>query len=424
MKAKEVKARKPKGEVKPPSTPLPSSTYARSRTSFLSYGEGEQEPKNEGYNYRTSTALIDNVIAKKEVTLFSDMENLPQGATPINASITYQNAKGKKVTLSPRQLKIVLALAQIVDAYRNNEEVAKYIKNLPNKIEWGEGKNLPTPVRATIDLYGFAKHIYGASRIGTKQVDYIKKDLIDLSTMRQVFKVTDSKGVTHELNTSAIRAKVYQATSGTGERLCTLASVEVEDIFLYNLNTEGGYQLSPNTILSLWNETGVNTELFSMLLFLLLRVRGNKVKHANSLSMAKRKELLKLKKPIEEIDEEVEAYKRRLLTYSESIGSILERLSQNPYTRTQEKRGRVYTSLRKEKLTTDLQQATDALKGMGIITDFHITGGTTGEEVCNFVLNDKWLQEQAERQRALLPPEEVKAIEEAIAKEKGDTTGE
>lgn len=419
MRVKGSKNIKPKETAKPVASSIPESKNTAIPyfgSSFVTYGDKQEEAKNEGYNYRTSTALIDNVIAKKEVTLFSEMENLPQGATPINASVTYQTSKGKKVTLSPRQLKIVLALAQTVDAFRNKDEVAKYIKNLPNKIEWGEGKDVPTPVRATIDLYGFAKHIYGASRIGTKQVDYVKKDLIDLSTMRQVFKVTDSKGVTHELNTSAIRAKVYQATSGTGERLCTLASVEVEDIFLYNLNTEGGYQLSPNTILSLWNETGVNTELFSMLLFLLLRVRGNKVKHANSLSSAKRKELLKLKKPIEEIKEQVEAYKRNLLTYSESTSSILERLSGEGYYQT--KRGKRY--IKYEKLNKELKQATDALIGMGIITDFHITGGTTGEEVCNFVLNDKWLQEQAERQKAILPPEEVKAIEEAIAKEKGE----
>lgn len=414
MRVKEVKERKPKGKVGTTPTPVASSLYTS--PTFTTYGQDGQEAKNEGYNYRTSTALIDNIIAKKEVTLFSDMENLPQGATPTNASVTYQTPNGKKVDLTPRQLKIVLAIAQIVDAFRKQDEVTDYIKKLPNKIKWGEHKDLPTPVNATIDLNAFAKHIYGTSKIGAKNIEYVKKDLIELSTMRQVFKVTDANGVTHELNTSAIRAKIYQATSGTGERLCTLANVEVEDIFLYNLNTEGGYQLSPNTILYLWNEVGNNTELFSTLLFLLLRVRGNYVKQANRQSHAKRKELLKDKVPVEEATRQEEALKKKLLTYSEGIGSILERLSGNTYYQT--KNGKRY--VKKDKLYKELEQATKDLIRMGILSNFYITGG----DLCNFVLNDNWLQEQAQRQRALLSPDEAKAIDEAIANEQDESNEE
>lgn len=416
MKAKE-NSRKPKGKGLVPPPVENDATLFTGIGGFVPLGNGEKEQaKNEGYSYRTSTALIDNIISKKETTLFSEMENLPQGATPINASVTYQNTSGKRVNLSTRQLKIVLALAQVVDAYRKREDVADYIKKLPGKIEYGEHSNVRTPVIATIDINGFAKHIYGAKRIGTKQVDYIKKDLIDLSSMRQIFKVVDSKGTEHVFNTSAINVKIYQATSGTGERLCTLANVEVDDIFLYNLNTDGGYQLSPNTILSLWNRVGNNTDLFSTLLFLLLRVRGNKVKFANNKSKEKKKELLKEKVPVDEANKQVEEYKRSLLTYKEALPSILERLSGNAYYDT--KRGKRY--VKKVKLNTELKQATNDLKEMGVITDFYTTGATGGEEVCNFVLNDKWLQEEADRQRALLPPEEVKAMDEAIAEELKD----
>lgn len=83
---------------------------------------------------------------------------------------------------------------------------------------------------------------------------------------------------------------------------------------------------------------------------------------------------------------------------------------------TKGKNGKKY--LKKDKLRNDLQQATDSLKGMGIISDFYTSTSGGGDELCNFVINPNWLKEQEERQRAILQPEEIKAIDEAIAKEK------
>lgn len=385
-------------------------------TKFADYGGNKEKEKKQGYNFVTNTALLDNVIDKKELTLFSEMEALPTGATPIDSKLDLVDKKGKRVNLTPRQLKIVLAFSQIVDSVKDSKEIADYIKGLPSKVEWSEARR--SPVSATIDIIKLAKHIYGANRIGTKQVDSIRDDLTALSETLQEFKVKDSKGGTLIMESPILTlGKRLKYITKEGVQRLNVVQITLEDIFLYNLNTTGGYQLSPNTILSLWNENGANSELFSVLLFLLLRVRGNYVTKARQHSEAKRKELRKDRLPEDEVSRQTEAYRRKLLTYKESIGSILERLSGEGYYQT--KKGKRY--IKHEKIRTDLQQATDSLKGMGIITDFYTSTSGGGGELCNFVLNPNWLKEQEERQRAKLPPEEVKAIDEAIAKEKVDS---
>lgn len=415
MKAKENKIRKRKGEVTTP-TPVASSESLLFAGRFARYEGEQEEEKKQGYNFVTATALLDNVIDKKELTLFSEMETLPTGATPIDSKLDLVDKKGKRVNLSPRQLKIVLAFSQIVDSVKDSKVIADYIKGLPSKVEWNEARK--SPVSATIDVIKLAKHIYGANRIGSKQVDSIRDDLTALSETLQEFKVKDSKGGTLIMEAPLLTlGKRLKYVTKEGVQRLNVVQITLEDIFLYNLNTTGGYQLSPNTILSLWNEQGANSELFSVLLFLLLRVRGNYVKKAKDYSEAKKKELRKDKVPEEEVKKQVEAYKRELLTYRETTPSILERLSGEGYIQTTKgKNGKKY--LKKDKLRNDLQQATDSLKGMGIISDFYTSTSGGGDELCNFVINPNWLKEQEERQRAILPPEEIKAIDEAIAKEK------
>lgn len=59
------------------------------------------------------------------------METLPTGATPIDSKLDLVDKKGKRVNLSPRQLKIVLAFSQIVDSVKDSKVIADYIKGLP-----------------------------------------------------------------------------------------------------------------------------------------------------------------------------------------------------------------------------------------------------------------------------------------------------
>lgn len=416
MKEKDTKRKPRKKDIEVPNNEPFLYMNLRSFSSYTSNEEQEEQEKKKGYNFATSTALLDNVISKKELTLFSELDTLPDGAKPTDTKLDLVDKKGKRVNLTPRQLKIVLAFAQVVDSVKDSKPIADYIKGLPSKVEWNEEHK--SPVSATIDIIKLAKHIYGSPRIGSKQVDSIRDDLTALSETLQQFKVKDSKGGTLIMESPVLTlGKRVKYITKDGVQRLNVVQITLEDIFLYNLNTDGGFQLSPNTILYLWNKTGATGELFSVLLFLLLRVRGNFVNKARILSDAKKKALRKDKVPEDSIKEQIEAYRRELLTFRESTSSILERLSGDNYTRSQKIRGKVYKSFRYERFTADLNEATNNLIEMGIITEFYTSSSASGEEQCNFVFNRKWLKEQEEIQRALLPPEELKEMEDTEATE-------
>lgn len=63
-------------------------------------------------------------------------------------------------------------------------------------------------------------------------------------------------------------------------------------------------------------------------------------------------------------------------------------------------------------LTKDLKQATDALIKMGIISEYYESLGSSGDKVCNFVINDRWLKDEANRIKSSLPPDEAKKMED------------
>jgi hypothetical protein len=49
---------------------------------------------------------------------------------------------------------------------------------------------------------------------------------------------------------------------------------------------------------------------------------------------------------------------------------------------------------------------------MGIISEYYETLGSSGDKVCNFVINDRWLIDEANRIKALLSPEEANKMED------------
>ena len=339
--------------------------------------------------------------SEKELSLFSEEEAGGPVATT-TASRSYVDRTGKNVNLTPIQLKLVTAFAQVIDTIHEKEEIKEYIRQLPFRIEDrqrgedGRSTRLPNSVRSVIDIPELTKRVYSSERIGGKQTDKVRDEIRKLSELTQVFKFKDERGGTLTIEAPLITLG-KRVKYETKEGVVKLNKVEIyfEDVFVYDINSR--YSLSPVTLLKLWNDTGVQTELFTMLLFLLQSVRGNFIAHANRIAADREKELRKAKKDKAEIEREVEALRRSSLTYKESVTSILERLGTDKY----KDKGKY---LRLNVINRDLKQATDALKKMGIISDFYESSGSTGDRVCNFVINDKWLADEAERIKALLPP--------------------
>ena len=362
-----------------------------------------EETTHTGYSYKTSTSLIENVIAKKELTLslFSEM-GIDGDIVITSQTDKYTDKKGKRVSLSPFQMKLVTAFAQVVDTLLGKDGVKDYIRELPIKIEdrtTGErghrGKAPHTSVRCVIDIPELTKLLYSTNRIGGKQTDKVREEIAALSELTHVYKFKDSRGGTLTVEAPLITlGKRIKYETKDGVVKLNKVEVSFDDVFVYEINDK--YSLSPITLLQLWNDTGVQTELFTMLLFLLQLVRGNHITHSKAIVAARRKELKKEKKEPKEMEAELAELKRNALTYKESVASLLERIDTKKY----KDKGKY---LRWNVLIKDLKQATDALIKMGIITEYYETIGASGERVCNFVINDKWLINEANKIKKLLP---------------------
>ena len=363
-----------------------------------------EEGTQKGYSYKTSTSLIENIIAKKERTLFSEIET--DGKIAITeAKQEYTDKKGKRVNLSPFQMKLVTTFAQVIDTLLDNEGSKDYIKSLPCRIEDrekgedGKTKKLPNSIKCEIDIPELTKLMYSTNRIGGKQSDKVREEIVKLSEISQAYKFKDSRGGTLIIEAPLIslgkRIK-YETKDG----VVKLNKVEItfEDVFVYEINDK--YSLSPVTLLQLWNSTGVQTELFTMLLFLLQNIRGNFISHSQRIVAEKRKELKKAKVEAKEMEEELAKLRRSTLTYKEGITSLLERIDSKKY--------HTGKYLNRPKLSKDLQQAEEALLQIGIISEYYETLGSSGDKVCNFVINENWLIDEANRIKQLLPPKQKK----------------
>lgn len=379
---------------------------------FLRYSTGAKnvtQEEHKSYSYKTSTSLIENIIAKKELSLFSETETEGQLAIT-TTSQEYVDRKGKRVNLTPIQMKLVTVFAQVIDTQLEREGVKTYIKSLPSHIEDrqtgadGHKAKIPNSISCVVDIPELTRLMYSSARIGGKQTDKVREEIKKLSELTQVFKFKDDRGGTLTIEAPLIQmGKSIKYETKNGVTKFNKVEIHFEDVFVYEINDR--YSLSPITLLKLWNDTGVQTELFTMLLFLLQSVRGNYIKHSKASVAAKRKELKKEKKDEADIKEELAALRKATLTYKESITSLLERLGTEKY----KDKGKY---IRLNVVNKDLKQATDALIQMGIITEYYETTGASGDRVCNFVINENWLRDEANKIKALLPPDEAKKMGE------------
>lgn len=369
------------------------------------------ESQHNGFNYKTSQTLLDNIVSKKET--LPDLFDGVGALTPTSSSRDYVDRKGKRVKLSSFQTKLVIAFAGVLDTQLNKPEIADYIRELPYDIsdrqeENGRTKKLPGSVKIVVDYNALTKLVYSSNRVGGKQVDNVREGVKELSEITQITKIKDNKGGTLTIEAPLISlGKSIKYETKNGVVKINKQEITFEDVFVYAITDR--YSLAPITFLSLWNSTGVKTELFTMLLVLLQSKRGYKIREAYKTVTEKRIQLNREKQTKENIERQLAALKRKCLTYSESLYSILERIDSKTYLVGK------YTNMKR--LTKDLTQAKEALLKIGIISDYYETKGTDGGIVCNFVFNERWLKDEANRIKGILPPEEVKKLEGKNSKE-------
>lgn len=357
------------------------------KTRYSCYGavEGINSAHNKGRNYKASLCLTEGIISKKEPNLFSEIETDKETGVFNPLQKAYTDRRGKRINLSPFQLKLVLALTQVVDTLIDKPENIEYIKKLPADIQDKES-GVRSQIKDIVDVIKLTKLLYSSDRVGGKQVDNVRKEITKLSEIRHkyIYKTSNGNNITLEAPLIMIGKSITE-TDKNGIQKFNQVEMYFDDIFVYDITDK--FCLVPIEIIKQLNRVKTKTDLFSMLFFILLQKRGIKIKEAaNSRKYSKENKVSK--------EKENEAY-REALIYKEGIPSILERIDSDRYYQT--KGGKTY--LRKEVLKKDLARAVDALKEIGIITDYKETKGAEGSTMCNFFINEQWIKRPQDNNR-------------------------
>jgi len=387
------------------------------RTSIVSFNpteEGEALRQQESSAFRLTNILLEYVTRKKERTLFTEQEEaelnrqIEEGLqltekkdiVPVGKGAIYFTDENKKSVIpSVKQMKAILIFAEVVDNVRNggNEVIDEYVRTLPDRIQWGEGKRggSMAPLRGTVYINEFARELTGtmSGNLNSKQIADAEEVLKSLQSLRITQDIKLSDGGTLTVSDPVlILGKTY--TRKNKKDVVINSAYDIErfgDVFFYGLDLFGGYQIAPRTLLQRWNTVKEDSGLFGTTLFLLIRLFGTYVKHACDTADKKRKELNSKKLPPEEIKKEVESVFREALTYREGVPSLLDRVD-NKLTFYKVVKGNKY--LRKDKIQSYLDKTKEGLLKVGIVSEVYFTQGGM---MCNFVFNPQWRVEEKKR---------------------------
>lgn len=361
-----------------------------------------------GRSYKTAATLLSNVVAKAQLNLFSP-ENIDESFAP--TYVAYEGGKKKPVVLSTLHIKMMLALAQALDTQLEREDIQKSIDYIESDghmserieacnqkgrlVQWSEKGS--GRVSVVIDIPSLTEHIHPTRARSGWKISETRDELIKLSQLRQRWLLKDKGKRRYLLEAPLIYfGKSIELLMQEGEKL---SKVEIifEDVFIWQIKTK--YTLAPLEALRLWNETGVNTELFAVLYLLLQLQRGLVLKNASTGVATLRKKLKKEKELTQEdVTNKILAYKDDALFYKESFASICDRLKgRDSYYRV--KNGREY--IRLDKVKRELAQAVEALQHTGIITRYEESKAADGGILCAFRINESWLSEEAENLDAM-----------------------
>lgn len=345
--------------------------------------------------YKVGTALLKN-INSRELTLFTEQDEkdyidsaLTYGEDKTITSMVYYTDGQQVVSLTTRQRKIFFALAEFVDSQIKDPEIIDYINNLPDNIKFNNTRS--NPLKITFDKRRLARLIYSKNDIGGKEVKAIEQDLEYLAKLRGKFVLNNLvTGETVLLNDHFLTYKSI-TMSKDGEIQKDLSEVRIGDIFLYGINTSGGYQLAPKELLMLWSLALNDSEVTTYLFIALLGVRGIKVQDATRKIKIRIQTMVKEGYSRADAEKHVESYKRELLTFRITQSKLLESIP--------EKKRYYYSTgqVRKNNLNEDVYLAKDGLKDIGLISDFWTAESASGEFMYCFLINENWLADSSKK---------------------------
>lgn len=342
----------------------------------------EPTEKNTSYTYKTSNSVIDNIIRKKDLSLFPSVDDEDS-----DVEISYKN-NGKPVFLTPLHLKIELAFEVLIDKKLNDPEIKEYIESLDKNERKRVEHNGVTfaralKIRTTIDE--ITKIAYKGSRYKSGHNKEIISDGLDeMRSIIQHFTYKDASG-TFVIEAPLISMKRFKYMDANGVKQIDGVELTFEDTYIYKIDRE--FSLAPITLIEEWNRADIKTEIGVMLLFLLRRKYGGVIKKAKKGVSEKRKELKEANTPQDQAENIISALRTKLLTYSESYASLLDRISSRGYL----VNGKYINA---KKLQRDIQAAANVFMEMNLITAFNEGTNANGDVQAEFTLNPKWLQKR------------------------------
>lgn len=251
---------------------------------------------------------------------------------------------GKPVRLTNAQAKIVFALSQEVTAQRGEERMRKYIESINQK-------SIPDDeMTFVIDLKILTKKTNPSIRISQREIDDVAKDLVGLIDTKQSFRDGD---IEYNMPFFTNKGEKYKYDKEGIKHLESIA-LSFCPMFFHQLGK--GFAMIPDKLFEVWGKKGTRSDLFVNLLSQLWSVFGN---HHSAFEIATRSA---------SADNRAKAQRNALL-YSEYSTTIQSRTTTD------------YNSSRamKKKFYTDVQNTCEAIKELGLITEYKLSKTSRGE---------------------------------------------
>lgn len=350
---------------------------------------------------RISNALNANIAMRKQLNLFSCLDDRASETLSLSDKAHYVDRKGKPISLSVEEIQVVKALSYYLPF--DSPEIKSYIEEINRLgINSAKGETKKVPIQIPVSVIQLCKDIIGDTREASlikmserlerleqvEQAQYFTlKDGSTFSVVRPLIRFNEKLyKLPSEIRSSRGRKK-SQTDENKEERILVAANIIYSALFLYEA-TNKYCPIYKEKLFEVWRKN--KTEIFAVLLSDLeskwrqYYINSNKAEKA---AKSEHKDLRGTDK--EEYNRLVAEAKKKALIYKSSTLTIRDRVPTD------------YETDRKQRsrFIPDLQRAIDSLIEYGIITEESRI--TKDKENVVFVYNQNFVTKVADTQLLL-----------------------
>lgn len=331
------------------------------------YGNSSKSEKEVG---RVSNALNTNIAIRKQLNLFSQLDEDSQNKLSISDEAHYVDRRGKAVSLSVEEIQLVKALSSYLPFH--SPEIQAYIAAINTMDSTGDYKEVPkAPIQIPVSILQLSKDIIGdtkeaslikiAERLkrleGIEQVQYFYTQDGKFSVVRPLIKFNEKIYKHYSEVRSTKGRKKAQEPEVKEAKILVGANIIYSSLFLYEA-TNKFCPVYTQRLFEVWRKN--KTEIFAVLLSDLeskfrqyyinsIKAENNAKKENKDLRATNKDEYYRL----------VASAKKKAFIYKSSTATIRDRVTTDYET----------NRMQRSRFIPDLQRAIDSLVDYGIITD-------------------------------------------------------